>query len=155
MTNDNNHLHFLQEKINEIKSALFFSESNDVRKLPVSIVNILKIDDEGQIWFYINTSLECLDTLKNGFPVHLDFFKKGKPFFLKVGGKGIICESEIINDKTMKLVKMKMVTAEYFEKEPAKQKNIFSSMLTNMYNWLFAAHNNGMPYFFDEDMAAA
>lgn len=144
----NIHLQFLRDKINEIGSALFFSESNDILKMPVSIVTTLKVDDEGQIWFYINSPFKCVDILKNEFPVHLDFFRKGKLYFLKVAGKAAVSKNDLneYSKPGLLLIKVKMMSAEYFEKKQRIQKNILRSFFNSLYNWLHAIDPSHIPY---------
>ena len=49
----NQQLNFLQEKIQEIGSAIFFNLSDSVLKLPTRLVNTLKVDDYGFVWFFM------------------------------------------------------------------------------------------------------
>ena len=49
----NQQINFLQHKIREIGSAIFFNESDSVLKLPTSIVTSLTVDDYGYVWFFI------------------------------------------------------------------------------------------------------
>ena len=91
------------------------------------------------------------------FPVRLDFFRKGKGYFLQVIGKGwVVTDPEEVNtfvkqpeDATqlimddMVLVKVKMTKAEYYETRSARAswwRNAFSSFTT----W-FRSSNNYRP----------
>ena len=49
----NQQFNFIQSKIEELGSAIFFNQSDAVLKLPTSIVTRLKVDDFGYIWFYV------------------------------------------------------------------------------------------------------
>src|SRR3982750_3520833 len=94
----NQQLNFLQEKIQEIGSAIFFNESDSVLKLPTSIVTTLKVDEYGYVWFFIQKPKQDLREFDNEFPVRLDFFKKGKNYFLQVKGKGwVVTDPEEMN----------------------------------------------------------
>ena len=53
-------IQFLQDKIEDLRSALFFSLSNAVLKMPTTIVTTLKVDDAGQIWFFVNRPAQFL-----------------------------------------------------------------------------------------------
>jgi len=126
-------MNFLQDKIREIGSAIFFNESDSVLKLPTSIVNTLKVDDYGYVWFFIQRPKQCLAEFENEFPVRLDFFRKGKGYFLQVVGKGrVVTDPEEVNSfvtlpenakdsalNEMVLVKVKMMKAEYYETRTA------------------------------------
>src|SRR4051812_29706369 len=125
----NQQLNFLQEKIKEIGSAIFFNLSDSVLKLPTSIVTTLKVDDYGYVWFFIQKPKQQLKEFETEFPVRLDFFRKGTRFFLQVNGKGwVVNDPEEVNSfggivadqdsqplKNMVLVKVKIMKAEYYE----------------------------------------
>ncbi len=122
-------LNFLQEKIREIGSAIFFNESDSVLKLPTSLVTTLKVDDYGYVWFFIQKPKHTLQEFEKEFPVKLDFYKKGTSYFLQVTGKGwVVDDPEEVNGFTnlplavkqmtledMVLVKVKIGRAEYYE----------------------------------------
>ena len=130
-TATNQQLSFLQEKIREIGSALFFNLSESVLKLPTSIVSTLKVDDYGFVWFFVQRPQQNLKEFETEFPVRLDFFRKGSGCFLQVNGKGwVVTDPEEMNAfvtlpedakklamDEMVLVKVKIMRAEYFETE--------------------------------------
>jgi len=94
----NSDLPFLREKIQELKNALFFSENNSVLRMPTTIVSILKVDELGQLWFFTPRPSQALHEFGREFPVRLEFFRKGKGFFLHVTGKAyIVDDPEEIN----------------------------------------------------------
>src|SRR5687767_5834589 len=94
----NQQLSFLQERIKEIGSAIFFNLSDSVLKLPTSIVNTLKVDEYGFVWFYIQKPKQDLREFDKEFPVRMDFFRKGANFFLQVVGKAwIVSDPEEMN----------------------------------------------------------
>ena len=123
------HLGFLRDRINEIGSALFFNNSNATFKLPTSIISALKVDDHGNIWFFLHKPDLFIEEGDKEFPARLDFYRKGKPFFLRVSGKAlVITEADEINDlvdmapeqqaaalNRVMLVKVHVHHAEYFE----------------------------------------
>lgn len=125
-----NQLGFFREKIHELRSALFFNTSNAVLKLPCCIINILKVDDAGQIWFLVNRPEQYLHEFDREFPAKLNFFRKGKRFFLNLAGKAfIITDPEELNEvisiddeikreamNHMVLIKFKIMTAQYDER---------------------------------------
>src|SRR4028118_1106737 len=81
-------LAFLQEKIEQIGSAIFFNQSESVLKLPTSLVTNIKVDDFGYVWFFVQKPKQNVQEFDNEFPARLDFFKKGVDYFLQVNGKG-------------------------------------------------------------------
>src|ERR1017187_7264969 len=83
-------LPFIQQKINELQTALFFVISNTVLKIPSHIVTAAEADEEGRIWFAIPKPVQSVGEFDKEFPAKLDFFKKGKEFYLKIEGKASI-----------------------------------------------------------------
>ena len=81
---------FFSEKIKELENALFMSESRTLVNLPTHIVSNTEVDEEGNIWFIIPRPTQVIESFSNDMPARLDFFKKGKEFFLKVSGVATI-----------------------------------------------------------------
>src|SRR5215216_5424883 len=147
----NQQLCFFKEKIQEIGSAIFFNLSESVLKLPTSIVETIKVDDFGFVWFYMQKPKQDLREFDKEFPVRMDFFKKGKNYFLQVEGKAwmvndpeeintldIISDEEKAKAKDMVLVKVKMLKAEYHETGTANRtaKNSWwQNAVSNVYTW--------------------
>lgn len=88
------HIGFLRDRIQEIGSALFFNTGNATFKLPTSIVSVLKVDEEGNLWFFLHNPDLFITEGDKEFPARLDFYRKGKPFFLQVSG-----EAQVITDQ--------------------------------------------------------
>ena len=157
-TATNQQLNFLQEKIQEIGSAIFFNLSDSVLKLPTSLVSTLKVDDYGFIWFFIQKPKQHLKEFENEFPVRLDFFRKGKSYFLQVMGKGwVVTDPEEIylaatlpeevkeaamND--MVLVKVKISKAEYYETRTPRHSWWYGAVNT-FTTWFRNSNNNYRP----------
>ena len=157
-TATNQQLSFLQEKIREIGSALFFNLSESVLKLPTSIVSTLKVDDYGFVWFFVQKPMQNLKEFENEFPVRLDFFKKGSGCFLQVNGKGwVVTDPEEMNSfvtlpedakkvamNEMVLVKVKIMRAEYFETKTLSQQSWWQNAMSTVTAW-FRHSNNLRP----------
>src|ERR1700740_3216635 len=79
-------LGFITSKINELETAVFHSHSNSVLNLNPTVIKTLKIDDNGYIWFYVNKPAQAITEFEKQFPVALNYYKKGAPFFLNVFG---------------------------------------------------------------------
>ena len=154
----NQQLTFLQEKIREIGSAIFFNQSDSVLKLPTSIVNTLRVDDYGFVWFYIQKPKQDLREFDKEFPVRLDFFRKGTQYFLQVTGKAfMVIDPEEINtledtlpeDVKQKgegnvLVKVKILKAEYHDTSSAPRAantSWWQNAVSSVYTWF--RHSNG------------
>ena len=143
------HLPFLQEKISDLRSALFFSLSNAVLKMPTTIVTALKVDEVGQVWFFVNRPVQHIQEFDKEFPARLEFFRKGKNFHLKIMGKacivndpeelnGLVEVSEDIKRKAMSqlvLVRVKIQTAEYMENTPPETSGWLQSLRAQFGRW--------------------
>src|ERR1700749_3133706 len=120
-------LRFLREKIQDLKNAIFFSQNTSLLRMSTMIVSISKVDELGQMWFFVPRPPQALHEFDREFPVRLEFFRKGKKFFLHVSGKAfIVTDPEEINSLVyedlreqaaghMVLIKVRMLKAEYFE----------------------------------------
>jgi general stress protein 26 len=112
----------------DLQQALFFSESDAVLKFPISIINVLQVDEVGQVWFMVNRPSQHLYEFDREFHARLDFYKKGKDYYMHVKGKAcIVTDPEEINnahgldDKmkheaatSMVLIRMKISDAQYY-----------------------------------------
>ena len=76
----------LKSRIMELQSALFFTESSSIVKLPTHVISDVELDSEGQIWFVIPKPAMHIEAYDKEMAAKLDFFKKGKDFFVKVKG---------------------------------------------------------------------
>ncbi len=159
----NQQLSFLQEKIREIGSAIFFNLSNSVLKLPTSIVETVKVDDFGFVWFYIQKPRQDLREFDKEFPVRMDFFRKGKNYFLQVEGKAwMVNDPEEINtldnlseeekkkNAEMVLVKVKLLKAEYHETgiDPTAKNSWWQNAVSQVYTWIRSGNGAYRPEVF-------
>jgi len=154
----NQQLNFLQDKIKEIGSAIFFNLSDSVLKLPTSIVTTVNVDDYGFVWFFIQRPKQQLKEFETEFPVRLDFFKKGKSCFLQVMGKGwVVTDPEEMNafvilpeeakqfaGSEMVLVKVKIMKAEYYETRTSRQ-SWWQNAVNTVSTWFRNSNNTYRP----------
>ncbi len=149
MQMQNEQLTFLQDKIQQIGSAIFFNLSDSVSKLPTSIVNTVKVDDYGYVWFFVKKPNSQLKEFETEFPVRLDYFKKGSDCFLQVTGKGwsvtdpeelsaffeLATESTPTDLKDMVLVKVKMLKADYYETQTRTNVSWWQNAVDTFITW--------------------
>src|SRR6478735_3398055 len=139
--NTTTQLGFISSKINELQTAVFHSHSNGVLNLNPTVIKTLQIDENGYIWFYVNKPVQAVTEFEKQFPVALNYYKKGAPFFLNVFGiarividpEELVCvtlDNEINNGITSDkiLVSVKIVNVNYYEKEPEVPKNWLSKI---------------------------
>lgn len=118
-------LAFLKEKIGDIKIALFKSEIDSELTLPNNIIQTLRVEEDGTIWFFTTCKGNYARFIDKSFYAYLSYYKKDTGCRLQLGGKSIIVDNSYEgllssgeNDTegyTSVLVKMKIMQAEYFE----------------------------------------
>ena len=145
----NQQLQFLQEKITEINSAIFFNLSDAVLKFPTTIVSTLKVDDYGYVWFFVKKPKQNITEFETEFPVRLDYFKKGTEYFLQIMGKAwVITDPEEQNnfialDENLKssdvegsvLVKVKMMKADFQETQTRNSNSWWANAKYYFFTW--------------------
>lgn len=150
---------FLRERIQELKSALFFNDSSSLLRMCTTIVSILKVDELGQIWFFVASPKQALHEFDREFPARLEFFRKGKGFFLHITGKAYIVSdpeemnnlmdedirTQMIGDRV--LIKVKMGKVDYFENTLGGQPaGWWKDLRTHLHAWLFNTRPGYKPY---------
>lgn len=133
-------LDFLRQKISSIKIALFKSEFNSELNLPSNIIQTIKVDNDGTVWFFTSCNGDYVKYIDRSFYAYLDYYKKGTDCRLQVSGKANIIEDESLGSdyKNLVLVKLKIMQAEFFESKP-QVTTTWADKLKNMINHLFPA----------------
>ncbi|MEO5563193.1 MAG: pyridoxamine 5'-phosphate oxidase family protein [Chitinophagaceae bacterium] len=131
-------LQFIREKVNQLKTAVMYSMSESISRLPNDVVTAVKVDEEGQLWFLSRGPQPSVKEFEKSFPARLSFFRKGYDFFVEVSGKAIVVNDNYTDEeggqRTL-LVKMNMLNIEYTEPHTRKPKNKVEVMLENGYKW--------------------
>jgi len=158
----NHQLSFLQERIEEIGSAIFYNLSDSVLKLPTSIVSTLKVDDYGFVWFFVQKPTQDLKEFEQEFPVQLDYYRKGSGCFLQVTGKGfVVVDPEEMNayvtlpedlkkltEEKYALVKVKIQKADYYETRSAHDATWWQNAWYSLTTWFrHNTYRNGNTYY--------
>jgi general stress protein 26 len=122
-------LGFISSRIEELRTAIFHSQSTTILNLNPAVISILKVDTDGYFWFLVDKPLQAVSEFEKQFPVDLNFYKKGAMFFLNVFGIARMITdpeelelTEIDNKLTIKendkiLIRVKIVNVNYFEKK--------------------------------------
>jgi general stress protein 26 len=157
-------LTFVEEKVMDLENALFFSLSDAVLKIPSCVIKVLQADELGQLWFVIPKPSQLIHAFDKTFPVKLDFFRKGRDYYLKILGKAfLVNDPEEINNadclhETVKqqarfnetvLIKVQMSHAEYVETVPTKtsSKAILKQVKNKIFRWFHLSHaEEGLAY---------
>jgi hypothetical protein len=149
MLNDKN-LHFIKEKIQDLGVALFHCHSKSLLKIPNTVIQTLTVDDNGDILFFINRPRQQLSEFDQEFLAGLNYFKKGKDYFLNILGK-----ARIVNDPeelmyitdlsqielenaltTQVLIKVKILKVDFYNNEPQRKPYLISKAQTVLYSLL-------------------
>ena len=88
------YIYTIRQKIEGLKTAIMYSTSNDVLKLPTHIVHTLKVDENGYLWFIVPKPTQQIAAFESKFPVELQYFKKGSPDVINVHGAAQIVTDE-------------------------------------------------------------
>ena len=147
--NQDEGLDFLKEKIRFIKVALFRSEFNSELHLPNNIIQTLKIDDDGMVWFFTSCNRDYAKYMDRCFYAYLDYYRKGIDCRLQLSGAASIVENDdeglfsLCNYpkgtyEKLVLVKMKIIQAEFFENKPSASTTWIDKIRTAI-NHLFLA----------------
>lgn len=145
-------LHFLQQKVREFRYALFFNQSDSVLKFPAALVSNPTLDAYGYLWFWVQKPKQEIGAFESGFPVRLDFYRKGANSFMQVTGKAWIVTDpeELLAVSQMPafaietervLVKVKLLCADYHEQEVAQPHSWWSTRKQHLFAWL--RHSSG------------
>ena len=156
----NQQLDFLKQKIQDLGNAIFFNLSDSVLKFPTALVNSLEVDDFGYLWFWVQKPRQSVREFESGFPVRLDFYRKGKDYFLQVTGNAwvvtdpeemnTLCQSAEAQMPGMVLVKVKMLRADYHETQTTHTNSWWQAAKQHFFAWFrnsngYAASNTFFP----------
>jgi general stress protein 26 len=145
-------LTFIEEKIKQLQTALFFSMSPTILKFAPAVIMPKKVDGQGQVWFSVPPPQQSVKEFDREFLCELQFFRKGMDFYLKIAGKAyIVADPEEINsidfvDEDFKrgvfeanevLLKVKIHTADYFARRTKAPKMELKQWLSEAYNYFF------------------
>jgi len=131
----NNDFQFIREKIYRLHSAIMYSMSNELIKIANSIVSVLRIDDEGHLWFQCKAPLMHIRHYEQSFPARLHFFRKGFKYFVEVSGATVITNREYDDKNGTLILKMNVNHVEYTEPQ-ARKKTWIDLVMEECYGWM-------------------
>jgi hypothetical protein len=114
-------LQFIEQKLTEAKTAVMYTDGNNVVKLPNDVVTFLKLDESGRLWLTAHKPRCLLGEYEPCFPLRLIFYRKGIGFSIEATGIGTIAGNDDINEvredvsDAVYLIKMKPHLVEYTE----------------------------------------
>lgn len=146
-------LHFLQQKIQDLKSGIFFNLSQSVLRFPTALINASQVDEFGYVWFWVQKPKQHLSEFEAGFPVRLQFYRKGKSHFVQVTGNAwVVTDPEEMNmlpaleaatakEGGMVLIKVKMQQAEYHETQTTHTTSWWQNAVQTFTAWFRSSNN--------------
>ena len=142
-------IQFLRQKIEALQTAIFYNEAKSFHRNSTHVIAAELVDDAGQIWFVVSNHGQFEHLNPGSFPSKMDFFKKGKNFFIKAKGIATMVsdEHEIpsqvaedirhkVTKKHVIVIRVKIQQAEYFESLPKQSKNWIEEGGKQIFNWL-------------------
>ncbi|MBC7849817.1 MAG: hypothetical protein H7Y31_08775 [Chitinophagaceae bacterium] len=144
-------LNFIANRITEIGSALMHDLRDSNEPVTTGIINVLKVEEDGKLWFFIRRPFGYADESSFAFPVALQFIRKGMPFYIKVTGVATATGNYApvegrISDEVMTmsiasnltLVEMKIEVVEYCEYDESKKEDrSVYTFFQNLYRHIF------------------
>lgn len=138
---------FLKEKIEDFKTALFKTELNPALQMPANIIQTLKVEEDGTVWFFTSCNVTDINNIGKPFYAYLSYQKKGSGCYLKLSGKAMIVKNDDAglfsicnyakgNYGKLVLVSMKIMQAEFFENK-IPQNNSWTEKLKYTFSHLF------------------
>lgn len=145
MQYNDTHLSFLKEKIMDIKVALFKSEINSELQLPNNIVHTLKVDGDGNIYFFTSCNGFYAEQIDQSFYAYLDYHKKtdtrirvsGIATLVKEQTEVELTQTETLQVNSLVLVKMKIMQAEYFDRSQQPHISFAQKVKSTFSHWFF------------------
>lgn len=155
MYNNGESFSFITEKIKEIRIGLFKSEINSELLLPNNVIQVLRVDDAGHIWFFTSCNGRQAANINKTFYAYLDFHKRGTDSRLLLNGTAFIVDEpeeveELLSESnysktvapSLVLVRMKIMQAEYFEGHDSTKAMSWKEKLFNSFAGLFSDTNH-------------
>jgi hypothetical protein len=145
-------MNVLKSKILELQSALFYTESISLVKLPTHVISDVEVDAEGRIWFVVPRPAQHIDAFEKEVPAKLDFFRKGKDFFVKVRGiASLLTDAKIMDsyeslsadmrkkmsDKGSMGIMVKIEHTELVDNSPKSAQSWLQSSRSHLSSWFF------------------
>ena len=75
-----------------------YIDGNNVVKLPNDIINFIKVDEEGKLWFTAHKPRCRLMEYEQSFPLRLFFYRKGIGYYIETSGFATIAGKEDVNE---------------------------------------------------------
>jgi hypothetical protein len=85
-----NQIRVIQDRILDLRTALFYDVSESVLRLPPTVIHTIDADESGQLWFIMPRPKQQVSEFDTSFPAQLNYFKKNTTHSLQIIGRGYI-----------------------------------------------------------------
>lgn len=138
MATDTN-LQFIRQKLYELRNAIMYNGSSSLVKIPNNIISLVKVDEEGDVWFTAKNASANIEACDKCFPARLHFYRKGLTFFMEVSGKATIESHSYKGDDRLVLLKMNLANVEYTEPDTERKMGLIERNIVKAYQWFLQA----------------
>jgi hypothetical protein len=145
-------MNVLKSKITDLQTALFFTESGSPIKLPTHVISDVEVDIDGRIWFAVPRPTMHIDAYEKEVLAKLDFFKKGKEFFVTVKGVAVLMtdaatinsfetlsadmKAKMNDDKSIGIM-VKIEDTQFVDNTPKPSQNWLQASRSQLSSWFF------------------
>ena len=142
----------IKSKVMELQSALFFTESTSLIKLPTHIISEVEMDEEGRVWFVIPRPSQDIRAFDKEIPARMEFFRKGKDFFVKLTGTASLIADDL-EDVGVRGISEAMLAKMSDKKQIAvrvdvKETGMVDNTVRSNQNWLQVSRSQLSSWFF-------
>ncbi len=141
----NRDIAFVQLKLANIGTALFYCGESCQLPFNTYIITALKVDNEGYVWFFINRSMHHDNVPIRPFEAQLEFYRKGYPFSMKIDGEASVADARekmqdlmgkgiSLNEETLNSIILIKVKIEKIAYKELKEQKTFQP-LDSVANW--------------------
>jgi hypothetical protein len=127
---------FIKNKLQQIKSAVMYSATGNIARLPNDIVEFESVDDDGLLWFSANVPRNWVKAYELHFPAKLLFYRKGVDYYVEITGTAVVVNKQDVmhggNLQGGKLL-LKMVPYYIEYTETGKKDAGFKKLRSQMY----------------------
>ena len=87
-------LMFIKNKLQQIKSAVMYSTTGNVARLPNDIVEFESVDDDGLLWFSAHVPRNWEKAYELHFPAKLLFYRKSVNYYVEITGTAVVVNKQ-------------------------------------------------------------
>jgi hypothetical protein len=151
---------FITEKIQQLQTAILSCDNNSVLKFTSAVVETLYVDKTGCVWIAVNKPMQYHHEFDSSFQVSLNYYRKGKPFFLNTSGIARVLRDPEDNqlpaelkgelNKGKVLLCIRIQEASYYERETKPVQSLLHKCKQSI-STIFSGNNTYNHFRFDNE----